>query len=807
MKAEIIASMEQLLKAEDVLTVQKEFNRLSTQYKALIAEERKEHEMADDDDDEDQDHDHDEEMQVSEKASSIDSAKSETPTNSDSSKTVNSDEVANASPYIPTDTAEDQANPTESTDKKALERSQEPESAEKPNTNSELSESTKDESKDLPEPSSVAAEDSKSEGAKLAEGERDVDMQLSENSIPADHSEKSDSAKDAKPEDVASASPYISTDADDSDLSTESRTTATKSDQSDEKPEVESGIEEQEEKNAIKSGDATESVETSDQKSEDTAEQVDSSQTEDANSSADSSETDSDSTASNEENTDDLKSRYEEIVKAFRSQVAAARETKKKIEADTIAKAKALLEELQGLVENEENIGKAFSGFNAIQEHWRNLPKVSNDDYRDLNAEYNKQVERFFYNINIYKELKELDLKHNLDEKLKVLEDQKKLLEVKDIRLLEVEVRMNQDRWNDIGPTFKEEWDKLKDEFWSVTRNIYKRVQDFYNERREEMDRNFDLKQALLEKVQKINEFDLHSNKKWQEKTNEVIEIQKEWKLIGYVPKEKSSALWKSFRTTCDAFFEKKRLHYGEIHKQHDANKTAKEKLVIQSEALKDSQEWQETASVLIQLQKDWKKIGPAHQRDDNALWGRFRQACNHFFNAKNEQRAEENVHQKENLVQKEALINEIKAFESNENQTENLKQLKEFSEKWRAIGHVPFKSKDGINKDYKDAMDEKFNSVNIDRRERQKMRFEEKVDIIKDASSSDRLVRKERDFIRGKISKLESEIKQYENNMGFFANSKGADKLKEEVERKIDKAKAEVDTLYEQLQILDEVV
>jgi len=500
---------------------------------------------------------------------------------------------------------------------------------------------------------------------------------------------------------------------------------------------------------------------------------------------------------------DHLDAKFQELNNLYKEKLNKLREEKEKVEKETIAKARALLEELKQVIENEENIGKAFAGFNTIKDTWKELPKVSNDAYRDLNAEYNKYVEQFFYNINIYKELKELDLKHNLEEKQRVLEDQKKLLEVNDIRLLEVEVRLNQDRWNEIGPTFKEEWDKIKDEFWTITRAIYKRIQDFYNERKEEQQKNLEKKRELLNRATYLASLNLKAHKKWKEKTDEIIDLQKQWKMIGFVPKEDASEIWKEFRTVCDSFFDQKRKHYEELHAEQDANRDRKLKLVEEAEALKDSEDWKETASRLAKLQKDWKKIGAAHQRDENKLWRRFREACDHFFQAKKGQRSEEIEEQKENQVLKEKLIQELLAFEPGEDRKVNLDALKSFSDRWRKIGHVPFKTKDAINKSYRDALDKKYAALKIDPKQKEQIRFEQKLADIKEGAQSDRAVRKEQDAIRGKISKLKSEITQLENNMGFFASSSGAEKLKQEVEKKIDKAKEEVETLKNRLKLI----
>jgi len=517
---------------------------------------------------------------------------------------------------------------------------------------------------------------------------------------------------------------------------------------------------------------------------------------------ADSETPDPDDAEPKSQGIDEAMERFKNVVATFKEKTEKQRESRKKQEEETVKTSQHLIEELQTLVENEENIAKAFSGFNAIQEKWKSLPKVSNDAYRDLNAEYNKHAEKFFYNINIYKELKELDLKHNLEQKLIVLEDQKKLEDLNDIRRMEVEVRLNQDRWNEIGPTFKEEWDKIKDEFWSVTRNIYKKIQDFYNQRREQQNKNYDLKENLLSKMKHLTSLEIKSHKKWQEKTNEVKDIQSEWKMIGYVPKEKTG-IWKEFRLVCDQFFDNKRTYYKEIREVQDANKDQKMNLLKKAEELKDSEDWAESSSALIKLQNEWKTIGPAHQRDENKMWRKFREACDQFFQKRKAQKSQDASEFEENLIAKNALLKDLEAFEPSTDRNESINALKEFAEKWRNIGHVPYKLKDKVNKGYKDLMDEKYGALKIDRKEKEKIRFEQKLEDIKDSDQNDYLIRKEQDNLRNKISKLKTESIQLENNMGFFANSKGAEKLKSEVEQKVNKVKEEITVLKERLKML----
>ncbi len=497
-----------------------------------------------------------------------------------------------------------------------------------------------------------------------------------------------------------------------------------------------------------------------------------------------------------------LDEQFKSILAAWKTKIEKAKVDKQRIETETLATAKDLIEELTSLITTEENIGKAFLGFNAIRDKWKALPKVSNDHYRDLNAEYNKQVELFFYNINIYKELKELDLKHNFEEKTTVLNDQKKLLEENDVRLLEVEVRLNQDRWNDIGPTHQDQWDALKEEFWSLTREIYKKIQNFYNQRKEEQGKHVEAREALLEKARQLAALELRNPKKWQEKTTEILEIQKEWNMVGFISKDVAAPMWKEFRKVCDNFFDNKRKFFDEIKKVQDVNKLAKQELVDKAETLKGDENWKDTAHAFTELQKSWKEIGPAHQRDENKLWTKFREACDHFFQARKTNQSSANAEQKENLDKKLALIAQVNAVDNSDRKA-MMDTLKEISEQWRAIGHVPFRDKDKVNDGYKAAVDAKFDGINIDKKVKEKMRFEQRVGDLKDRDHGDRYLRKEQDILLSKISKIQSEVTLLENNMGFFAASKGADKFKVEIQRKIDKGREDIADLQDKMKML----
>ena len=507
-----------------------------------------------------------------------------------------------------------------------------------------------------------------------------------------------------------------------------------------------------------------------------------------------------------EERRDEEEAAFQELVKKFEAKYREAHGAQEAEYTRNLNLRKEVLQELEALIQNEENIGRAFAQFNALRDKWRALGAVKSDDYRELQAEYNRLVELFFYNINIYKELKDHDLRHNLEEKQKIIEAQRELLKEDDVPKLELEVKINQEKWSEIGPTYREEWDKLKEEFWSITREIYKKIQDHYEQRKEEQVAHIEARKELIEKARHIASLPLKHHQKWREKTAEMIELQRQWEKTGYVPREEGEALWQEFRAQCDLFFDNKREHYDHLRNEQEANKSRKTKLVEKAESLQDSDDWKKTTQVLIGLQKEWKTIGPAHQRDENKLWRRFREACDHFFKAKKNHFSKQLEEEKQNLGKKEKLIEEIEASELSGNKIEDLEMLKNFSEQWRTIGFVPFAQKDRVNKAYDKAMAKMYDGLKIDRQEKQRIQFQEKLEQLKQADKPDRILDKERLALRSKINKLQAEIIQYENNMGFFANSKGAEKLIQEVEKKIQKSKNQIDELENQILMLNKV-
>lgn len=510
-------------------------------------------------------------------------------------------------------------------------------------------------------------------------------------------------------------------------------------------------------------------------------------------------------TDSTEEATDPLHERMLALIDQYNEKREALLNRILDEEKSNFEKKKALIDRLRKLIEEEEHIGKAFKEFNDIRDEWNDIGKVPGKQRQDLNRDYSNLMELFYYNINIYKQLQDHDLKRNLELKQDVLEQIKALQSQKELKPLEEGVNLCIERWNDIGPTYREEWDKIKDEFWSIVKDTYNTIREHYKQRKEEHQGNLEKKQALIEKVKQIAELDLQQLKKWQEKTDEIIALQEEWKTIGFAGREKNESTWKAFRGACDQFFQKKREFFKSIRNEQDAHAKKKEELIAKAEKFKDSNDWKTATHELIQLQKQWKEVGPAHQRAEQKLWKQFRGICDQFFKRKKEFFATLDDRQAENLKQKETVIKEVEAYKLTGERIADLEALKDFSNRFNAIDHVPFKDKDRVYKAFSEALDAKYKGMKMERSEREAIQFKSRIETLKENDNTHVLEREARGM-QDKMSKLKAEVIQLENNLGFFANSKGADALKKQVEEKINRAKEEIAGLERKLRMVNKM-
>ncbi|MFT6500539.1 MAG: hypothetical protein ACJASQ_000648 [Crocinitomicaceae bacterium] len=500
-----------------------------------------------------------------------------------------------------------------------------------------------------------------------------------------------------------------------------------------------------------------------------------------------------------------VKDAFYAIYNEYKAKKKAVIDKRNSLETINLQEKKALITKLREVVTKEENIGSAFSAFKEIQENWKTVGDIPRANRSEIQAEYSKLLEDFFYNIKIYKELKDHDFNRNYQLKMEIIEKLKTLIELKNIKDLETQLKGIQNDWEDIGPVPNEKWEEVKDAYWTEVRSSYDRINRFYDDRRILQQENLKQKEALLTEVKELAATvpTLETLKDWDSKTSAVLEIQKKWKSVGFGPKKENEVIWKAFRAACDEFFNAKKEFFGKVNEQFDGVAKQKQELIDKAIALKASTDWKETSNQLIQLQKQWKTLGHAGRKNEQKLWKAFRTACDDFFNSKNSHFSEQDKAYEDNLTAKNDILKEIDSAKLPEDKKEALAILKEFSNKFNAIGRVPMKTKDAIFKSFKDAMDKQYGALKMDSNEKDAIMFEAKIETIKASPRAADLFYGMKQDLRKEIDKEMKEINLLENNLGFFANSKGADALKKDVEKKVNRSKEKINEIKQKLKMV----
>jgi len=464
----------------------------------------------------------------------------------------------------------------------------------------------------------------------------------------------------------------------------------------------------------------------------------------------------------------------------------------------------SIINKLEKLV-HEENIAKAFASFNELKEEWKNAGHASRNQEKELQDKHSAIVKEFYYNMNIYKELKAYDFEKNYKIRKKIIQQTEALLPIKSIREKQDKYHALREKWYDAGPVSKEQYEELHDAWKVIDDKLHDELGEYYERLHEEQEENLKKKKELVERIKKVDVALLNTHAKWQKKTKEVLDIQAEWKTIGFARRKENETIWKAFRAVCDQFFSAKQSFYDELKKEQNKNKDAKMKLVEEAEALKDNEDWNETSNKLIKLQKEWKKIPPAHHRDEKVLWNRFRGACNAFFDHKKSHFSRVEEGHADNLKLKEALIEELDGLEMTGNKKDDLKTLKSFSERWNEIGHVPFKDKDKVIKKYQKVLDKHYKHIKLNDDEKVEILFQNKIDQFKGSNDPENALYNEKVFLKDKINRLNSDLIQYQNNMGFI-NSDNSSLLKG-LEKNLAEAQSEIDLLKKKVTLINKAL
>ena len=454
-----------------------------------------------------------------------------------------------------------------------------------------------------------------------------------------------------------------------------------------------------------------------------------------------------------------------------------------------LAQKEAIIADLKALLEKQEDVNETFPQFREIQNRWRAVGPVPAQSYRNINETYQLYVEQFYDMVKINRELRDLDFKKNLEAKEEFCQLAEKLAENENVIEAFRELQKLHEQWKEFGPVAKEYREQIWDRFKAATAAVNKRYQAYFEAIKEVHAENLVKKTALCEKVEEIAEREVTDSNQWNAFSKEIEDIQKEWRTIGFASKKENQKVYDRFRAACDKFFSRKREFYNEYKDNINANLDKKVAICEMAEALKNSTEWKKTAEKLIELQQQWKEIGAVPRKKSEQLWKRFRAACDEFFAERDKNAKPENDFYG-NLKAKQALIEEIKAYEL-KHDASDAEAMKAFQARWNEIGFVPFKEKDNVAQAYKAALAQKFPrpSRNAQHRNARPARPQ--------LSEKDRLIQK--------YHALEQDIVTYENNIGFFAMSKNAEPLIKQMQEKIEASKAELKALAQQIKALNE--
>ena len=502
---------------------------------------------------------------------------------------------------------------------------------------------------------------------------------------------------------------------------------------------------------------------------------------------------------------DPLEAQVKHLLEKFREKKSDYNKVQEAEKYENLKKKYDIIDKIKELVNREESINKTFHEFRSLQNEWHSIGVVPQSTLKDLWENYHHHVEIFYDYIKINKELRDLDLKKNLEAKVKLCEKAEELLlepnPVNAFRFLQD----YHNQWREIGPVPPESTNEVWERFKEATSQINKRHHEYFEKQKDDQRKNLEAKMTLCEEVEGINLVEIKNFKDFDEKAEKVVALQKMWRTIGFAPKKQNNRIYQRFRDACDSFFEKKRAFYADNKEMQQNNLQLKIELCIQAEALQESTDWKATSDALIRLQKEWKEIGPVPRKQSEKTWKRFRKACDHFFNRKSEFFSDLDTTYEDNLKAKLVIIEELEKFEPGTDVQAAFERLKDLQRKWTEIGFVPFNKKDEITNRYRNALNKEFDKLKIGDEDKSILKYRSKLDNLKTNPKASRKIRNERDKFVTKIKQLESDIVLWENNIGFFTKSINADTMIREVEDKIESAKKMIKTLEEKVKMIDQ--
>ncbi len=491
------------------------------------------------------------------------------------------------------------------------------------------------------------------------------------------------------------------------------------------------------------------------------------------------------------------------VIKEKRSELAAEQEKQKEMNLQVKL---SIIEELKDLVESPDDPNKNYAEFKKLQQQWNEITLVPPAKVNELWKNYQLYVEKFYDLLKLNNEFREYDFKKNLEIKQRLCEAAEKLADEPDVVSAFHQWQKLNEEFRDTGPVAKEQRDEIWARFRAASTVVHKRHQQHFEALKERERNNLDQKTVICEIVEAIDCNELTTPSLWEEKAQEVIALQAKWKTIGYAPQKMNVQIYERFHKACDDFFHKRSEFFKSLKENMNANLEKKRALCEKAEALKDSTDWKATADELTKLQKEWKTIGPVNKRHSNEVWKRFITACDYFFEQRNKAQSSQRSQELENLEKKKAIIEQLNAIDEKADTEQASQQVRDLMKDWNSIGHVPIKEKDKIYKRYHAIVDKLFSRFNISASNRKLSNFKSSISAMPEGSNSQLF--RERDKLVRTYENMKSELQTYENNLGFLnASSKKGNSLLNELNRKVEKLKADIELVKEKIKVLDESI
>lgn len=488
------------------------------------------------------------------------------------------------------------------------------------------------------------------------------------------------------------------------------------------------------------------------------------------------------------------------IIKEKRAEIMMEQE---RIKSENLQKKFDILDKIKAMISSPEEANQHYNEFKELQTEWKNITNVPADKVNELWKNYQLYTEQFYDLLKLNHEFREYDFKKNLEIKTHLCEAAEKLAEEDDVISAFQQLQTLHQEYKETGPVAKE----LRDEIWNRFKNastiINKKHQQYFEDLKMKEEENLSKKTELCTKIEGINLDELKTFADWEQATQNIIQIQAEWKSIGFAPQKMNVKIFERFRSACDRFFEQKAAFFKYLKENQNKNLELKKALCEKAEALKDSTDWKATGDILTKLQKEWKTIGPIPKKYSESLWKRFIGACDYFFEQKGKATSSVQSQENENLEKKKNIIEQLKniAVEEIDEMAETVRNL---AKEWNETGHVPFKEKDKIYAEYRELADKLFDAINKSNAKRRINNF--RSNLKSSAEKGGNALNRERDRLVRAYENMKNEIKTYENNLGFLSsNSKKGNSLVNELNKKVEKLKEELTILSEKIKAIDE--